>query len=99
MCKISNGLSPILIHELFMPNNEHTYSLRHLRQFKKVSVNISTESVSFLVSKVWEVLPDSYKKIDNIDTLKRQLKHGNLVIALADFVGSMFKTLVFSDLS
>ena len=74
MCKISNGLSPILIHELFMPNNEHTYSLRHLRQFKKVSVNIGTESVSFLVSKVWEVLPDSYKKIDNIDTFKKAIK-------------------------
>ena len=34
MYKISRSLSPILIKELFMPNNEHTYSLRHLRQLK-----------------------------------------------------------------
>ena len=50
MYKISNGLSPILIKELFMPNNAHTYSLRHLRQFKTPSVSavyLGTESVSF----------------------------------------------------
>ena len=39
MYKISRSLSPILIKELFMPNNEHTYSLRHLRQLKTPSVN------------------------------------------------------------
>ena len=39
-----------------------------------------------------------FKKNDNIIFLKLQLKHGNLVIALADFVGHMIETLVFSDL-
>ena len=50
MYKISNGLSPIMIKELFMPNNAHTYSLRHLRQFKTPSVSpvdLGTEVVSF----------------------------------------------------
>ena len=76
-----------------MPNNEHTYRLRHQHQFKTPSVNTvyhGTKSVSFLGPNVWEILPDSFKKIDNI--------HGNLVIALADFAGYMFKTLVFSNL-
>ena len=34
-----------------MPNNENTYSLRHSRQLKTLSVNLvyhGTESVSFL---------------------------------------------------
>ena len=33
--KIRNGLFPILIQELFMSDNEHTYSLRHLRNLKR----------------------------------------------------------------
>ena len=40
--------------------------------------------------------------IDNIDAFEKaikQLKHTNLVIALADFVGYKFKSLVFSNLS
>ena len=37
--KIKNGLSPILIQELFMPNNGYPYNLRHLCQFTTSSVN------------------------------------------------------------
>ena len=51
-----------------MPNNEHTYILKHLRHFKTPSVNTiyhDTESVSFLGPKIWEILHDSFKKIDN----------------------------------
>ena len=73
MYKISIGLSPILIQKLFMANNEHTYSLRHLRQFKTSSVKIAyhgTERVSLLGRN----LPDSFKKVDNIDTYKKAIK-------------------------
>ena len=74
MYKISNGLSPILIRELFMPNNEQNYCLRHLHQFKMPSVNTvyhGKESVSFLGAKIWEILLNDFKKIDNRDLLKR----------------------------
>ena len=37
--KIRNALLPILIKELFMPNNEHRYNLRYLCQFKTPSIN------------------------------------------------------------
>ena len=73
-----------------MPNNEHTYGLRHVRNFKTPSVNTAyhdTESVLFLGPKIWEILPNSFEKINKIDTLKKQLKHENLVISLADFAG------------
>ena len=46
MYKISNGLSPILIQKLFISNNEHTYSLRDLHQFKMPSVNIVSGIIS-----------------------------------------------------
>lgn len=60
-----------------MSNNEHTYSLRHLRQFKALSVNIvynDTKSVSFLGTKIWEILSGSFKNINNIDTFKKAMK-------------------------
>ena len=60
-----------------MTNNEHTYSLRHLRHFKTPSVNTEyhgTEIASFLGPKIWEILTNSYKKIDNIDTFKKAIK-------------------------
>ena len=82
MCKISNGLSPVLVQELLIPNNKHTYSLIHLRQFKKPSVNAvhhGTESISFLVPKIWEILLDSFKKIDNIDTFEKAIKTRNFL--------------------
>lgn len=60
-----------------MSNNEHTYILRHLRQFKALSVNIvyhDTKSVSFLGTKIWEILSGSFKNINNIDTFKKAMK-------------------------
>lgn len=39
MYKISKGLFPILTQLLLVPYDEHTYSLRYLRQFKTPSVN------------------------------------------------------------
>ena len=71
------SLSPILIQELFMPNNEHTYSWWHLRQFKTPWVNTvyhGIESASFLGPNISVILPDSFKKIDNIDNFKKAIK-------------------------
>ena len=67
----------ILIQELLKPNNEHTYNLRHTRQFKTPSVNTvyhDIDSVSFLVPKIWEILLDFFWKIDNIDAIKKAIK-------------------------
>ena len=77
MYKISNGLSPILIRELFMASNEQNYCLRHLHQFKTTSVNTvyhGKESVSFLGPKIWEILLNDFKKIDNRDAFKKVIK-------------------------
>ena len=60
-----------------MPNNKNLYSLRHIRQFKTASSNIvyhGTENVSFSGSKIWETLPDDFKKIEIIEAFKRAIK-------------------------
>ena len=74
MYKISNGLSPILIRELFMPNNEQNYCLRHLHQFKTPSVNTvyhGKESVSFLGPKFGKFYLMTLKKLIIEMLLKR----------------------------
>ena len=37
-------------------------------------MNHGTESVLFLGLKIWEILPDSFKKFGNIDTFKKAIK-------------------------
>ena len=66
MHNMNNSLFPILIQELFMPNNEHTYNLRHLRQFKTTAVNTvnhDTKSVSLLETRFWEIYPIALKRL------------------------------------
>ena len=65
MHNMNNSLFPILIQELFTPNNEHTYR-RHLRQFKMIAVNTvdhDTKSVSLLETRFWEIYPIALKRL------------------------------------
>ena len=62
--KVRNGLSPIVKQELLMPNNEYPYNLRH-----PLKTYHCTESVSVLGSKIWEILPDTFKKIWEVQKL------------------------------
>ena len=60
-----------------MPNNEHPYNLRHLRQFKNPPLNTvhhGAKSVYFLGPKIWEILPDSFKNMERLEAFKREIK-------------------------
>ena len=49
-----------------MPNNEHTYNLSHLRQFKTTAVNTvnhDTKIVSLLETRFWEIYPIALKRL------------------------------------
>ena len=37
-----------------------------------------TGNISFLGRKIWEILPDSFKKIEIVEAFGRQLEHGSL---------------------
>ena len=45
------------------------------------SVCHGTESISYLGPKIWDILPEKLKDIENLGHFKRRLKHGNLIIA------------------
>ena len=67
MYKVSKGMSPPQITELFPRRNE-SYNLRHNAEFLQPLVNsvrCGTESISYLGPKSWGLVPDTYKNLDS----------------------------------
>ena len=93
MYKVSNGLSPPVVSNIFTQRNRHPYKLRLNSQFSRPlvrSVFYGTESISYLGPAIWDILPDSYKNLTNFSFLKTGLKSGNLRIVPADFAKHTF---------
>ena len=76
MFKVSNGLSPVLMNDIFKLRGEQTYNLRKLSQFYRPKVNSvynSTESVSFLGPAKWDLVQNELKDIGNIAAFKKAI--------------------------
>ena len=61
MSKVSNGLSPVLMNDIFKIKGEQTYNLRKLSQFYRPKVNFvynGTQSVPFLRPIIWDFVPN-----------------------------------------
>ena len=77
MYKVSNGMPPPQITELFVQRNEHPYNLRRNTKFLQPFVNSilsGTGSVSYLGPKILGIVPDTYKNIDNVYKFKKVIK-------------------------
>ena len=84
MFRFYNGLSLPLMNKIFKLRAENPYNLRHISVFSRPmvkSVYHGTECISFLVPKIWDMLPEKLKNIENLEHFKKELKHGNLIIA------------------
>ena len=58
----------------FKLNSDSRYNLRQISQFSRTLVRYhGTESISYLGPKSWDTLPDNYKIIENLDTVKVKL--------------------------
>ena len=68
MFKFYNGLSPPLMNNIFkLKKEENPYNLRHISEFSRPLINSvyhGTESISFLGSKIWDILPEKLKNIE-----------------------------------
>ena len=74
MFKVSNGLSPVLMNDIFKLRGEQTYNLKKLPQFYRPKVNSvynGTESVSCLGPKIWDLVPNELKDIGNLAAFKK----------------------------
>ena len=77
MFKVSNGLSPVLMNDIFKRRGEQTYNLRKHSQFYRPKVNSvynGTESVSFLGPIIWDLVPNELKDIGNLAAFKKAIK-------------------------
>ena len=75
--KVSKKLTPPQIHEIFKLKNQPHYNLRNnSRLFRPLvkSVFKGTESLSFLGPKIWDILPDTYKAMSDLNSFKIALK-------------------------
>ena len=77
MYKLVNNLSPPIMNRVLKLNSDSRYNLRQISQFSRSllkSVYHGTESNSYLGPKIWDILPDDYKAIQNLDTFKINIK-------------------------
>ena len=77
MFRFYNGLSPPLMNNIFKLKAENSYSLRQVSEFSRrtvKSVYHGTESISYLGPKIWDILPEKLKNIDNLEHFKKEIK-------------------------
>ena len=98
MFKVSKNLAPPQVHEIFKLKDQPQYNLRYSslvsRQLFK-SVYESTESLSFLGPKIWDILPDTYKDLPDLNSFKVALTKLKLNLSYLD----KFKKNSFINLS
>ena len=73
MYKIYHGISPTIMNEIFTLRHQNQYNLRNWTYFdapKVRIVNHGFESVRYLGSKIWEIIPTYTKELDTTEKLK-----------------------------
>ena len=92
MYKISNGLSPPLVSNIF-PQKIVTLTICDLIfSFPDLLLGLYFKGpkVQYLGPVIWSILPDSSKNVPNFSVFKTGLKDGNLKIFLTDFAKPLF---------
>ena len=77
MYKIYHGISPTIMNEIFTLRHQNQYNLRNWTYFdapKVRTVNHGSESVRYLGSKIWKIIPAYMKELDIIEKFKIAIK-------------------------
>ena len=75
--KVINNLTPEIIKEIFPIRPEYRYNLRSVSNFQTRNVRTvryGTETLSFLATKIWELVPDDVKNALLIELFKEKIK-------------------------
>ena len=87
MFKVSRNLASPQMHECFKLKDQPQYNLRHNSLFSRPlvkSVYKGTESLSFLGPKIWDILPDTYKDLPDLNSFKVALTKLKLNLSYLD---------------
>ena len=77
MFRFYNRFSPPLMNNIFKLKAEKSYNLRQVSEFSRPmvkSVYHGAESISYLGPKIWVILPEKLKKVDNLEHFKMKIK-------------------------
>ena len=77
MFRLYNGLSPPLMNNIFKLKAENPYNLKQVSEFSwpmVKSVYHGTESISYLRPKIWNILPEKLKNIEDLEHFKKEIK-------------------------
>ena len=78
MFKVSRGLSPEIVNELFQFREQIPYELRQRSQFQIPwvhSVFGGTESLKFLGPKTWALVTNEMKQLESLGKFRNAIKH------------------------
>ena len=68
MFKVANGLSPEIMKMVFPLKSKQMYCWKQIFKTKVVrSVYNGTDTLSFLGPKIWLIIPDDIKNVDNLE--------------------------------
>ena len=77
MYKVKNNLSPEFMQDVFPERNIERYNLRKQFNFQITwtkTVTYGTESIQYLVSKIWNLIPNDLKSATNLSIFKANIK-------------------------
>ena len=79
MLKVSRGLSPEIIDEIFQFRDKITYDWRQRSQFyipSVYSVFSGTETIKFLGLKIWALVSYEMKQLESLGKFRKEIKQG-----------------------
>ena len=80
MIRVSRNISLAVMNDIFKQKENSRYNLRQISEFSRPlvkSVYDGSEIVLSLGPKIWNMLLDYYKGIDNLNTFKNKIKKWN----------------------
>ena len=91
MFKVKSGVAPKIMTEIF-EFKDHSYDLRKNKSTERriiKSCKYGSETVSNIGAKLWDILPEKFKKLNLFNILKRKLNFGLHEIICANYLMMM----------
>ena len=74
MYKVTNGMFPVIMYEIFQLREESHYNLRFASNFNIPSIHRvyhGSEFASYLGTELWELIPPVFRQIESFDEFKK----------------------------
>ena len=83
---------PLNVNSFYNTRNKRTFHSRHIR-----AVHFGSETLSHLAPKIWELVPEEFKRLESVASFKNAIKHGNRQIALVAYAEHIYFRLALCN--